>query len=173
VSATNNGAPGQRAHVKDLIEVLGHTQARKAIEICAAGGHNLSLLGPSGAGKTMLAERLPTILPKLDVDAALEVTSIYSVAGALAPGSGLLTEPPFCAPHHTASIATSARQVAAITRASGTKCASAAFSAATTTVLKPLAVAAITAGSTPGTGRRRPSRPSPARNMIPCGDGRR
>src|SRR6516162_3891225 len=87
----------------DLAEVLGQSEARMAAEICAAGGHNLSLLGPPGAGKTMLAERLPTILPKLESAAALEVTSIHSVAGTLPPGAGLLTEPPFCAPHHTAT----------------------------------------------------------------------
>ena len=87
----------------DLAEVLGQSEARMAAEICAAGGHNLSLLGPPGAGKTMLAERLPTILPRLEPAAALEVTSIHSVAGTLQPGAGLLTEPPFCAPHHTAS----------------------------------------------------------------------
>jgi magnesium chelatase family protein len=87
----------------DLAEVLGQTEARMAAEICAAGGHNLSLLGPPGAGKTMLAERLPTILPRLDTAAALEVTSIHSVAGTLLPGTGLVTEPPFWAPHHTAS----------------------------------------------------------------------
>jgi len=91
------------ARHRDLAEVLGQSEARKAAEICAAGGHNLSLLGPPGAGKTMLAERLPTILPRLDPVAALEVTSIHSVAGSLRPGAGLLTEPPFCAPHHTAS----------------------------------------------------------------------
>ena len=88
---------------KDLAEVLGQSEARMATEICAAGGHNLSLLGPPGAGKTMLAERLPTILPRLEPAAALEVTSIHSVAGTLPVGAGLLTEPPFCAPHHTAS----------------------------------------------------------------------
>ena len=87
----------------DLAEVLGQAEARLAVEICAAGGHNLSLLGPPGAGKTMLAERLPTILPRLETSAALEVTSIHSVAGTLAPGTGLITTPPFCAPHHTAS----------------------------------------------------------------------
>jgi len=87
----------------DLAEVLGQAEARMAVEICAAGGHNLSLLGPPGAGKTMLAERLPPILPRLETAAALEVTSIHSVAGTLGPGAGLVTAPPFCAPHHTAS----------------------------------------------------------------------
>jgi magnesium chelatase family protein len=89
----------------DLAEVLGQAEARLAVEICAAGGHNLSLLGPPGAGKTMLAERMPTILPALDTAAALEVTSIHSVAGYLTAGAGLITRPPFCAPHHTASMA--------------------------------------------------------------------
>jgi magnesium chelatase family protein len=89
----------------DLADVLGQAEARLAAEICAAGGHNLSLLGPPGAGKTMLAERLPTILPPLDTGAAIEVTSIHSVAGHLAPGSGLMTMPPFWAPHHTSSMA--------------------------------------------------------------------
>ena len=89
----------------DLAEVLGQSEARLAAEICAAGGHNLSLLGPPGAGKTMLAERLPTILPALDTPAAIEVTSIHSVAGRLPAGSGLVTVPPFCAPHHTSSMA--------------------------------------------------------------------
>ncbi len=87
----------------DLSEVLGQPAARRAAEICAAGGHHLSLLGPPGAGKTMLAERIPTVMPVLDRAAALEVTSIHSVAGTLPVGSPLLTEPPFCAPHHTAT----------------------------------------------------------------------
>jgi magnesium chelatase family protein len=87
---------------KDMSDVLGQREARFATEVCAAGGHNLSLLGPPGAGKTMLAERLPTILPPLDTRAALEVTSIHSVAGQLRAG-GLLTRPPFSAPHHTAT----------------------------------------------------------------------
>jgi magnesium chelatase family protein len=101
-------APGSRSALAkklDLAEVLGQAEARLAVEICAAGGHNLSLLGPPGAGKTMLAERLPTILPSLEVAAAIEVTSIHSVAGRLTSGSGLLTVPPFCAPHHTSSMA--------------------------------------------------------------------
>jgi magnesium chelatase family protein len=97
------GKPLKAKTVLDLADVLGQSEARMAAEICAAGGHNLSLLGPPGAGKTMLAERLPTILPRLDAAAALEVTSIHSVAGALVPGTGLVFEPPFCAPHHTAS----------------------------------------------------------------------
>jgi magnesium chelatase family protein len=89
----------------DLAEVLGQAEARLAAEICAAGGHHLSLLGPPGAGKTMLAERLPTILPALAAPAAIEVTSIHSVAGRLPAGSGLITTPPFRAPHHTSSMA--------------------------------------------------------------------
>ena len=87
----------------DLADILGQPAARRAAEICAAGGHHLSLLGPPGAGKTMLAERIPTIMPALDRPAALEVTAIHSVAGTLPPGRPLLTEPPYCAPHHTAT----------------------------------------------------------------------
>jgi len=87
----------------DLAELLGQSTARRAAEVCAAGGHHLSLLGPPGAGKTMLAERIPTILPRLDRAAALEVTAIHSVAGALPPQVPLLTDPPFLAPHHTAT----------------------------------------------------------------------
>ncbi len=87
----------------DLAEMLGQSMARRAAEVCAAGGHHLSLLGPPGAGKTMLAERIPTILPRLDSAAALEVTAIHSVAGTLPPQVPLLTVPPFVAPHHTAT----------------------------------------------------------------------
>jgi magnesium chelatase family protein len=88
---------------RDLADVVGQPTARRAAEICAAGGHHLLLLGPPGVGKTMLAERLPTLLPPLEPGAALEVTAIHSIAGTLPPGSPLLTEPPFCAPHHTST----------------------------------------------------------------------
>jgi magnesium chelatase family protein len=87
----------------DLADVVGQPVARRAAEICAAGGHHLLLAGPPGVGKTMLAERLPTIMPPLEPQAALEVSAIHSVAGVLRPDHPLVTEPPFCAPHHTAT----------------------------------------------------------------------
>jgi magnesium chelatase family protein len=96
-------ANGRDAAGPDLAEMLGQAMARRAAEVCAAGGHHLSLLGPPGAGKTMLAERIPTILPRLDPAAALEVTAIHSVAGTLSAQVPLLTDPPFLAPHHTAT----------------------------------------------------------------------
>ncbi len=87
----------------DLADVRGQALARRALEIAAAGGHNLIFIGPPGAGKSMLARRLPGILPALTTHEALEVTTIHSVAGLLPPGGGLVTTPPFRAPHHTAS----------------------------------------------------------------------
>lgn len=88
----------------DLADVLGQPQARRAVEIAAAGHHHLALEGPPGAGKTMLACRLPGILPDLGRAEALEVTAIHSVAGILPPGRPLITRPPFADPHHTASV---------------------------------------------------------------------
>jgi magnesium chelatase family protein len=87
----------------DLSDVRGQAEGRKILEISAAGGHHVCFTGPPGCGKTMLAERLPTLLPDLDHSAALEVTAIHSVAGTLPAGQPLITRPPFQAPHHTAS----------------------------------------------------------------------
>jgi magnesium chelatase family protein len=91
--------------VPDLSDVAGQGLGRRAIEVAAAGGHHVALFGPPGAGKTMLAERLPSVLPELDDDAALEVSALHSIAGLLPHGSPLLRRPPFQAPHHTASVA--------------------------------------------------------------------
>jgi magnesium chelatase family protein len=99
---TGRTGPGCERRL-DLADVVGQPVARRAAEICAAGGHHLLLSGPPGVGKTMLAERLPTIMPTLDPQAALEVSAIHSVAGMLRPDHPLVTEPPFCAPHHTAT----------------------------------------------------------------------
>jgi len=84
-------------------DVRGQEHAKRALEVAAAGGHNLLMVGPPGVGKTMLAKRLPAILPELEREEALVVTMVHSVAGLVSPGSGLLRVRPFRAPHHTVS----------------------------------------------------------------------
>ncbi|HEY4625549.1 MAG TPA: YifB family Mg chelatase-like AAA ATPase, partial [Blastococcus sp.] len=99
------GALPEAPAVPDLGDVVGQASGRRAVEVAAAGGHHLFLTGPPGAGKTMLAERLPGLLPPLDEEAALEVTAIHSIAGTLPVGAPLVTRPTFEAPHHSATMA--------------------------------------------------------------------
>ncbi|MCD2464126.1 YifB family Mg chelatase-like AAA ATPase [Streptomyces sp. MBT42] len=96
--------PTDPSECPDLADVAGQHRARRALEVAAAGSHHLLLSGPPGAGKTMLAERLPGILPPLTRQESLEVTAVHSVAGILPPGEPLVRRAPYCAPHHSATM---------------------------------------------------------------------
>src|ERR1041384_1621457 len=94
----------QQNHLEfDFSDVKGQENIKRALEIAAAGGHNVILIGPPGAGKTMLSKRMPSILPPLTLEEALETTKIHSVAGRTVKQSGLITQRPFRSPHHTIS----------------------------------------------------------------------
>ncbi|WP_329294104.1 YifB family Mg chelatase-like AAA ATPase [Streptomyces pseudovenezuelae] len=100
----HSAGAAQHDHGHDLADVVGQTSARTAVEVAAAGGHHVFLEGPPGAGKTMLAERLPAVLPPLAREESLEVTAVHSVAGLLPPGKPLIDVAPYCAPHHSATM---------------------------------------------------------------------
>ena len=93
----------EQTYAEDFADVKGQTHAKRALEIAAAGGHNVIMIGPPGSGKTMLARRMPSIMPPMTIEEALETTKIHSVAGKLGACRGLMSQRPFRAPHHLAS----------------------------------------------------------------------
>lgn len=103
-AATENPAAPPR-NGPDLSEVRGQHRARRAMEVAAAGGHNMLMIGPPGCGKTMLASRMPSILPGLSFEEAIDLTRVHSVAGMVPEGGGLIAHRPFRAPHHSISVA--------------------------------------------------------------------
>ena len=102
-SGGNDGTLPPPVPLNDFADIVGQDHAKRALEVAAAGGHNLVMRGPPGSGKTLLARAVPSILPPMTNDEAMEVTRIYSVAGLLSAGSGLMRARPFRAPHHTIS----------------------------------------------------------------------
>jgi magnesium chelatase family protein len=97
--------PGPLPPGPDLAEVRGQHRARRAMEVAAAGGHNMLMIGPPGCGKTMLASRMPSILPDMSFEESIDLTRVHSVAGLVPPGAGLIAQRPFRAPHHSISVA--------------------------------------------------------------------